>query len=151
MELVLSVLALVVSAISAFYALKVSRVQMLGRPAITNVDARDFGRGFLCLAVTFDPGDMTTTVRRIAVKGCRLARPRIEGSSIWMDQMHRWATPAPDEYADIVEINERLKPGDSPHIVYLACSPVPSTPFVIKCKTDSIFMPIKYRVTVVHS
>lgn len=145
-DLLVGLLSLAAGVVAAFFSFKVSRIQMLGRPIIRSVNARQYGKGFLCLAITFSPGDITTNVLSIRVPGCRLANPRTEDGSIWLDQMHRWAPPKEEEYVDEMPLDMRLRSDEGEQTIYLACSPIPSVPFRIKCKTESIFLPIKYTV-----
>ena len=65
---------------------------------------------------------------------------------MWLDQMQRWLTPKAEELQDELTLDMRLRSGGSDQVIYLACSPIPPVPFVIKCKTESIFLPIKYTV-----
>ncbi len=145
---VIAWLTLIATIISAYFCITEWRLKMLGKPFIDSVTVtkRD---GFTCLALQVQPGDFSVRLKAISVPGYRVARAHFGRGGRYQPRL--WLPPASSELRDSLPVDVFLRSSSEPVAFWLIISPAVADNFLIKVKTNAIFLTIRFKTTVLKT
>lgn len=143
MEIIISIIAIVISVISAFYSYKSSRPQVFGRPYIQAVSVVERA-GFMCITITVQPGDYSVRLRSLSIPGHRVTRPIPSCRALMSGNESSWELPSTEELFDEARFDFRLDAGSSVERFFAIAAPV-SKEFDVRLRFESSWRRLNFH------